>query len=46
MERATPVSASKLKRSRLSIMFEMEKLLMLFIDNDVQCCVLVSWAII
>jgi hypothetical protein len=35
MERATPVSASKLKWSRFSIMFEMEKLLMLFIDNDV-----------
>jgi hypothetical protein len=45
MERATPVSASKLKRARFSIMFEMEKLLMLFIDKNVQCCVLISWAI-
>jgi len=46
MERATPLSASKLKRARFSIMFEMEKLLMLFIDNNVQCCILISWAII
>jgi hypothetical protein len=46
VERATPVSASKLKRARFSIMFEMEKLLMLFTDNKVQCCILISWAII
>jgi hypothetical protein len=46
VERATPLSASKLKRARFSFMFEMEKFLMLFIDNNVQCCILISWAII
>jgi len=46
VERATPISVSKLKMARFSIMFEMEKLLMLFIDNYVQCCVLIRWAII
>jgi hypothetical protein len=46
METAIPLSASKLKKARFSNMFEMEKLLVLFIDNNVQCFVLLSWAII
>ena len=43
---ANPASASNLNRARCSIMFEMQRILTLFIDNNVQGRVLISWAVI
>ena len=45
-KRANPASASNLNRARCSIMFEMQRILTLFIDNNVQGRVLISWAVI